>query len=145
MADVEAEDFAAAVSGDPGRDDHRLGDDPVVDPGPAMGRVEKHVRVGRVGDGPVPERVHLDIQIGADPRSGSRIGLPGRPVVLPPIHSCCRFRWLVAGVPAVWIEDQRRPREPPVAAGVGVCLDGAQAGSWEQLRARDLSPKVVPR
>ena len=62
------EHLAAAVGGDPGGDHHRLGHHPPVDPGLAVGGVEEHVGVGDLGQGPVPERPDLLIEVRADPR-----------------------------------------------------------------------------
>ena len=45
VSDVETEHFPASVGGYPDGNDDRLGHDPVVDPGFAVGRVEEHVRV----------------------------------------------------------------------------------------------------
>ena len=45
VSDVETEHFPASVGGYPDGNDDRLGHDPVVDPGCAVGRIEEHVRV----------------------------------------------------------------------------------------------------
>ena len=68
VPDVEAEHLPPAVGGHPGGDHHRLGHDPPVDPGLAVGGVEEHVRERGVGQGPVPERRDLLVEVGADPR-----------------------------------------------------------------------------
>ena len=68
VTDVEAEDFAAPVGGHPGGDHHRLRHHPVIDPGLAIGGVEEHIREPLVGQGPIPERGDLGVQVGSDPR-----------------------------------------------------------------------------
>jgi hypothetical protein len=67
VSDVHAEDFPVAVGPDADGDHDGLGDDLVVDPGLAVGRVEEHVRVGRGGERTAAEGGDLVIQIGADP------------------------------------------------------------------------------
>ena len=67
VPDVDAEDLAVAVGADADRDDHGLGDDLVVHPGLAVGRVQEHVRVGRRGKGAAAERGDLVVQVRADP------------------------------------------------------------------------------
>src|SRR4029450_9984557 len=62
------EHLAAAVAGDSGGDHHRLGDDPVVDPGLAVGGVEKDIRIAGLGERAVTECRHFHIEVGADPR-----------------------------------------------------------------------------
>jgi hypothetical protein len=63
----EAEHLAAAVAAHPGGHHHRLGDDPAVDPGLAVGGVHKDVGEALAGQGAVPERRDLAVQVGADP------------------------------------------------------------------------------
>jgi hypothetical protein len=66
VPDGEAEDLAAAVAAHPGGHHHRLGDDPAVDPGLAVGGVDKDVGEGLSGQGAVPEGTHLGVEVGAD-------------------------------------------------------------------------------
>ena len=66
--DGEAEDFPPPVGANPGGDHDRLGDHPPVDPGLAVGRVQKHIRERRRGQRPVPKRRDFLVQVGADPR-----------------------------------------------------------------------------
>jgi hypothetical protein len=69
VADVEAEDLAAAVGGDPGRDDHRHRDD--LGGGVAnmqVGGVEVDIREPGVVEPPGPERGDDLVETGADPR-----------------------------------------------------------------------------
>jgi hypothetical protein len=68
VADVEPEHLTPPVGGDTGSDDHRLGHHAAVHPGLAVGGVEEHVGVVDPGQGPVPERAHLLIEVRADPR-----------------------------------------------------------------------------
>ena len=68
VADVEAQHFTAAVGGDAGGDHHRLAHHPPVHPRLAVGRVEEHIRIGNLGQRPVPERANLLVQVSADPR-----------------------------------------------------------------------------
>ena len=65
VADGEARDLAPAVGADSGGDDDGLGDDPVVDPRRAVGRVEEHVGERLLGQAAVAERTDLG---GRDPR-----------------------------------------------------------------------------
>jgi len=67
IADVEPEHFPAAVGGHADGDDHRLGDDTVVDGGLAIRGVEEHVGVARHAE-VASERGHFPVEIGADPR-----------------------------------------------------------------------------
>ena len=67
VADVEPEHLPAAVGGHPGGDHHRLRDHPPVHPRLAVGRIEEDIRVGDLGQRPVPERADLLIQVRADP------------------------------------------------------------------------------
>ena len=66
VTDVEAGDFAVPIGGGTGRDDHGLGDDPVVYPGLAVGGVQEHIPERLPGQAPVAERRHLGVQVGAD-------------------------------------------------------------------------------
>ena len=68
VADVEPEHLPVPVRADRGGDHDGLGDDPPVDPGLAVGGVEKHVRVRVALQRPAPERGDLLIQVLADPR-----------------------------------------------------------------------------
>ena len=68
VADGEPEHLAPAVSPDAGGDHDRLGHDPVVDPGLAVGGVQEHVGERLLGQAAVAERAHLGVEVGADPR-----------------------------------------------------------------------------
>jgi hypothetical protein len=75
VTDVEAEYLTPAVDADSGGDHHGLGGHPAApaapvttDPGLAEGGVEEHIRERDLGQRPVPERRHLDVEVGADPR-----------------------------------------------------------------------------
>jgi hypothetical protein len=68
VADIEPEHLAAAVAGDSGGDHHRLGDDPMVNPGLAIGGVEEDIRIAGVAERAVTERRHLNVEVDADPR-----------------------------------------------------------------------------
>ena len=76
VADVKTERFAAYVGGHAGGDHYRLRDDPVVDPGLAVGGVEEHVGEWLFGQRPFAKRSHLGVQIGAVPRALSSALLP---------------------------------------------------------------------
>jgi hypothetical protein len=65
--DVEAQDLAVPVRRDSGRDHDGLGDDPVIDPGMAIGRVQEHVRERLPGQRAVPEHRDFGVEVGADP------------------------------------------------------------------------------
>jgi hypothetical protein len=67
VADGEAEHLAVAVAAHPGGDHDGLGDHPAVDPGLAVGRVHEHIREALAGQGSVPERANLAVEVGADP------------------------------------------------------------------------------
>jgi hypothetical protein len=67
VADGEAEDLTAAVPAHPGGHDHGLGDDAAVDPGLAVGRINEHIGERLAGQGAVPERRDLLVQVGTDP------------------------------------------------------------------------------
>jgi hypothetical protein len=67
VADGEAQHLAAAVAAHAGGNHHRLGDDAAVDAGLAVGGVDEHVREDLAGQGAVPERRHLLVEVGADP------------------------------------------------------------------------------
>ncbi|MCS3842375.1 hypothetical protein HDC95_000640 [Microbacterium sp. AK031] len=53
---------------DTDRDDDSLRDDPPADPSFAIGRIEEHIRIRGVGEGPVAERDNILVQVRADPR-----------------------------------------------------------------------------
>jgi hypothetical protein len=59
VADVQAEDFPAAVGGDPGGDDDRTADDPAIDAGLEVGGVHQPVREGGVAKRARAERRDL--------------------------------------------------------------------------------------
>jgi hypothetical protein len=67
VADGEPQHLAPAVSADSGGHDHGLGDDPPIDSGLAIGRVEEHVGERGRGQTAVAERADLDVEVGADP------------------------------------------------------------------------------
>jgi len=69
IADVKTQHFTAAVSSHPSGDHHRLRHHPVIDPGLAVGGVEKDIREPLIGQRPVAKRPHLGVQIRADPRN----------------------------------------------------------------------------
>ena len=121
VADVEPEHLTAPVGGDAGGDHHRLGHHPPVHPGLAVGRVEEHVRVGDPGQGPVPERADLLVEVRADPRHlgladpGVRaqrldqvVDLPGRDPVQVGLHDH-REQRLVDPAPALEQRGEERP------------------------------------
>ena len=66
VANGEAEDLAAAVTAHAGGDHDRLGDDPAVDPGLAVGGIHEHIGEDLAGQGAVPEGADLAVQVGAD-------------------------------------------------------------------------------
>ena len=53
ISDVETEDLPATVGGDSDGDDDRLGDDPVIHPRFAVGRVEENIWEIQCRNGPV--------------------------------------------------------------------------------------------
>jgi hypothetical protein len=55
------------IGGGAGGHDDGLGDDPVIDAGLAVGRVQEHIPERLPGQRPVAERRHLGVQLGADP------------------------------------------------------------------------------
>ncbi len=65
-----------AVRTHPGGDHDRLGDDPTVDPGLAVGGIGEHIRERLVIQRAGPPRGHLAVQLGADPRHLA-LGHPG--------------------------------------------------------------------
>jgi hypothetical protein len=67
VPDVEPQDLAVPVCRHAGGDHDGLGDDPVVDPGLAVGGVEEDVGERHARQGPVSERGDLGVQVGADP------------------------------------------------------------------------------
>jgi hypothetical protein len=67
IADVQAEDFPAAVGGDPGGDDDRAADDPPIHPGLEVGGVQEQVREGCMGQRPGSEGRDLSVQLDTDP------------------------------------------------------------------------------
>jgi hypothetical protein len=67
VADVQAQHLPTAISGHPGGDHHRPGDDPAVHAGLEVGGVNEHIREAGVGQGAGPERGHLGVELGADP------------------------------------------------------------------------------
>jgi hypothetical protein len=67
VSDGGPDDLAAAGGGHPGRDHDGLGDDPPVHPRLAVGRIQEHIRERLSGQGPVGERGHLVVEVGADP------------------------------------------------------------------------------
>ena len=68
LPDLEAEDLAASIGGDADRDDDRLRDHSPPNSCFAVGRVEEHVGIRRVREGPVTERGDVLVQVRADPR-----------------------------------------------------------------------------
>jgi hypothetical protein len=62
----ETEDLAAAVAAHSGRHHDRLGDDPPVDAGLAVGGIHKDVGEQLAGQGAVSEGRHLAVEVGAD-------------------------------------------------------------------------------
>lgn len=76
VADHHSQYLPAAVLGDPGGDHHGAGDDLVLDPGLAVGRVQIDVREADVVQGPGTERGQLAVQVLADPRDLA-LGYPG--------------------------------------------------------------------
>jgi hypothetical protein len=67
VADRAAEHLPVPVGGHAGGDDDGLGDHPPVDPGLAVGRVEKHVGERGLGQRAVAEGGHFLVEVGADP------------------------------------------------------------------------------
>jgi len=67
VTDGEPEDLASTVAAYPGGHHHRLGDDPAVHPGLAVGGVHEEVREGLAGQGAIPEGRYLTVKVGADP------------------------------------------------------------------------------
>jgi hypothetical protein len=67
VPDVDAQHLTPSVGGHPDRHDNGLRHDPVVHAGLAVGRVEEHVRVRRLGQRPVAERGDLLVEVLADP------------------------------------------------------------------------------
>jgi len=68
VANREPEHLAATVPAHPGGHDHRLGDDAAVDPSLAVGGIDEHIGKDLAGQGAIPERRDLLVQVGADPR-----------------------------------------------------------------------------
>jgi hypothetical protein len=66
VADVQAEDFPAAVGGDPGGDHDRAADHPPIDAGLEVGGVQEQVREGGMRQRARAEGRHLTVQLGAD-------------------------------------------------------------------------------
>ena len=105
VAHREAEDLAAAITTHPGGHHDRLGDDPAVDPGFAVGGVHKDVREGLAGQGTVPE--------------GRRPRRPGRRRCGRPRTWRCRCRRPAPGPgrrPCGWRPRADRPPSPPRTA-----------------------------
>jgi hypothetical protein len=80
VADLEPQDLPVPVRGHPGGNDDGLGDDPVIDPGLAVGGIQEHIPEQLPGQAPVPERRDLGVQVSADP---AHLRL-GDPAVRPP-------------------------------------------------------------
>ena len=76
VTDVEAEDFAAPISGDTDRDDDGLGHDPVIHPGLAIRRIQEHLRECHGSQVAAGERTDFEVQVGADARHFG-LGDPG--------------------------------------------------------------------
>ena len=74
VTDVEAENLPAPVGCDPDGDDHRLGHQPVVDAGFAVGGIKEHIWIVDRGKIPVPKHGDLLVQACADAR---HLGLGG--------------------------------------------------------------------
>ncbi len=68
VTDVETEDFAAPVGGHSDGDDHRLGDDAVVDAGLAIRGVEEHIGVAGNAEVTATECADFVVEISANPR-----------------------------------------------------------------------------
>jgi hypothetical protein len=67
VADLEPEHLPVPVGGHAGGDDDRLGDDPVIDAGLAVGGVQEYIPERLPGQAAVAERGHLGVQVRADP------------------------------------------------------------------------------
>jgi hypothetical protein len=67
VAHAEAEHLPATITTHPSGHHHGLGDDSSVDPGLAVGGVQKHIGKHLAGQRPVPKRANLGVQLGADP------------------------------------------------------------------------------
>ena len=67
VTDVDAEHFPAPVGGHPDGDDQGLGQDPVPDPGLAVGGVEGHIREVLRGQGSVAKLGYFRVEARKDP------------------------------------------------------------------------------
>jgi hypothetical protein len=67
VSDVESQHFTAPVGRDARSHDDRLGHDPVVDPGLAIGRIKEHVRERHRRQIAAGECPNLKVEVGADP------------------------------------------------------------------------------
>ena len=157
VADVEPEDLTAAVGGDAGGDHHRLGHHPAVDPGLAVGRVEEHVRVGDVGQGPVPERADLLVEVRADPgdlglgdpgvgaqRLDQVVDLAGRDPVQVGLHDH-REQRLVDPPPPLEQRGEERPRPQLGDPQLQVTRGRGQRPRPATRCAGRSAPRCVPR
>jgi len=68
VADSEAKDLAATIAAHAGGYHDRLGNDPAVNSGLAIGGVHEHIRELLAGQRPLGERLDFGVQVGADPR-----------------------------------------------------------------------------
>ena len=67
IADIEAQHLAASVGSDTDGDRDRLGHHPAADSGFAVGRIDKHIRIGDAIQRATGEGGDILIQVGADP------------------------------------------------------------------------------
>jgi hypothetical protein len=68
VTDGHTEDFPVPGAGDAGGDHHCPGHDPAIDAALDVGRIGEHVEELDVIQGPVPERLQVTVELGADPR-----------------------------------------------------------------------------
>ena len=67
VAHGQAEDLPVAVGGDAGGDHHGSVHDPAPDPALEVGGVTEHIGELDMAQGPSPERLHLTVELAADP------------------------------------------------------------------------------